>query len=105
MRVSSRSLQHHLIQSLTFTLFERFLIAYKAFFGHVVSLISPVGRVGVLGTVAMQVSCIFPYYTYILGFLPGFFPTSKYLAEIRTRVSISCFRRIHCQLIVICSVS
>lgn len=54
MRVSSRSLQHHLVQSLSFTLFERFLIAYKVFFGHVVSLISPVGRVGVLGTVAMQ---------------------------------------------------
>ena len=96
MRASSRSLQHFLIQSLRFTLFEHFLVAYKAFFGHVVSLIIIVGRVGVLGTVAMQVSCFLPYYTYILGFLPGFFPISKYLAEIRTRFSISCFRRIHC---------
>ena len=60
MRVSSRSLQHFLIQSLSFTLFEHFLIAYKAFFGHVVSLIIIVGRVGVLGTVAMQVSCFSP---------------------------------------------
>ena len=55
MRVSSRLLHYHLIQSLSFTLFERFLVV-EVFFGHFVSLIGSVRRVGVLSTVPTQVS-------------------------------------------------